>query len=151
MSKRVVVLSGCSGSGKSTVAKNLADKHYAVVSADDFFTLSGKYNFNPSHLGLAHASCFRRFIIAMQDSVELIIVDNTSTTLDECSPYMLGAAAFGYESEIITVQVHPLDLEKCAARNAHGVPLNVIRSQWGRIQNRKLPNYWKATTVPAVF
>jgi len=182
MSKQVVILSGVSGSGKSTLAQNLiAGCHVQnptfskTVSADHFFMvdemghrgeLDGKYQFDASKLGEAHAFCFRNFIDVMQEVHDfthtdgevvhlpnnLIIVDNTGTTESELSPYILGASAFGYEAEVITIVPDTSKisvegfLEKCAQRNKHNVPLSVIQAQYRRIASRRLPSYWKAST-----
>ena len=150
MSKQVVILSGVSGSGKSTLVKEFGPEvsyYRKVVSADNFFMVNGEYKFSPAHLGDAHADCFRKFIQAMQDETQMIIVDNTNTTAEEISPYMLGAAAFGYEVEVQTILPKNMtDLELCAQRNAHGVPMAVISAQYRRLCERKLPRYWKAST-----
>ncbi len=170
MSKQVKILSGISGGGKSTLAGNLiAGCHVqnptfsAVVSADNFFMLNGEYVFQARLLGHAHADCFRKFIEAMQEVHDfthtdgevvhlpnnLIIVDNTNTTAEEIAPYVLGAAAFDYEAEIITIMPTMMDsLDLAAERNKHGVPRSVISQQFRRLCNRSLPPYWKARTVP---
>ena len=102
---QVKILSGVSGSGKSTFGRGLrAD---LTVSADDFFVTSdNKYNFDPSKLGQAHAACFREYIHALTNLGDtLVVVDNTNTTESEISPYVLGASAFGWNVEIITISV----------------------------------------------
>jgi hypothetical protein len=157
VSRQVVILSGVSGSGKSTYIRNIFRNPF-VVSADDFFLQEeGKYNFDPTKLGAAHASCFRRFINACLDGWLLIIVDNTNTTSEEIAPYVLGAEAFGYAVEIVTMLERPIShdapydnmtydmLDACARRNTHGVPLNTILKQHERITNRCLPPWWKHT------
>ena len=157
--KNVKIMSGVSGSGKSTYAKKLisdlpSDRFGCIVSADNFFMRNGTYQFDASLLSLAHGTCFRQFILAMTDEIapyDLIVVDNTGTSTDELSPYILGAKAFNYDAEIITVNVARNDLHKCAERNAHGAPINVIQSQADRIANRKLPRYWKSAVIPATF
>ena len=171
--RQVQILSGISGSGKSTFAKNLqAFCHVqnptfsVVVSADDFFMGLNGYKFDASRLSDAHAYCFREFFRAMQEDHifhhtdgevvhlpnNLVIVDNTNTTVEEIAPYVLGAAAFGYKCEIVTVSVsNNDDLQKCIDRNAHKVPAKSIIAQQNRILARKLPPYWNARTVAARF
>ncbi len=122
--KKVVVLRGVPGSGKTTWVKaNLPGA--LVVSADDHFVGGdGVYNFNPAEIGNAHASCFRRFIAALQDSGDkTVVVDNTATSLAEVAPYLLGAQAYGYEGEIITLRCDPT---VAGARNIHGVPEGTV-------------------------
>lgn len=61
--RRVIVMSGVSGSGKSTHAEKLAKVNDGtIVSADQFFERTDGYLFDPSKLGEVRAFCFRRFI-----------------------------------------------------------------------------------------
>jgi predicted kinase len=155
--KKVIVMSGVSGSGKSTYAQKLfaaAENGACIVSADNFFlNEQGEYKFDPSKLSEAHAQCFRAFLAAMTDSIfpyNLIIVDNTNTQTFELAPYVLGAAAFGYDCGIITITVsveHGADTATCAERNKHDVPFAVIQRQARNMAERKLPPYWEETLV----
>jgi predicted kinase len=157
--KRVIIMSGVSGSGKSTYI----EKHFPLAtccSADTYFLHfdTKEYRFNASKLGEAHAACFRRFIEAVRGEDEwlasdLVVVDNTNTTIEEIAPYMIGAAAYGYQAEIITF-ARPTFLAVCEAlamRNGHGVSADTIAAQARRLRDRKLPSYWKNTTVPIQF
>jgi predicted ABC-type ATPase len=158
MIKQVKILSGISGSGKSTYAEKIAAHHAncVIVSADDFFYQeSEEYRFDPSKLGEAHAYCFREFLRAMQPfggfaEAELILVDNTNTTGEEIAPYVLGSAAFGYDCEIVTIggYLENDNLAICCARGKHKVPMSALREQSHRIGIRQLPRYWKETRIP---
>jgi len=151
---KVIIMSGVSGSGKSTYAHDLGDKYvneekceeYDVVSADDFFRKDGSYKFDPSKLAEAHSDCFRRFLAAIDVSVPLVFVDNTSTEAWEISPYMLAGSEL-YSCEIITLMPTLAQLKLCHARNTHNVPLAVIETQYYKLKNRKLPPHWKNTIV----
>lgn len=145
----VIILSGVSGSGKSTYAEKLLTETQGVkVSADHFFMCGGVYKFDARKLGDAHADCFRRFIgFLYDDNCQCVVVDNTNTTVEEISPYMLGAAAFGWEAEIRTILAEPGDIDLLCGRNIHSVPRDVIIAQGRRIHTRKLPPYWKHTFV----
>ena len=158
---KVVILSGVSGSGKSTTARKLWNElepgtYCRVVSADDFFMVEGVYKFDPTKLSEAHGKCFRDFIAELQPNAvgkynhDLVVVDNTNTTSEEIAPYILGAQAFGWEVEILTSLPHPTTnwadyYAMCAARNAHGVGFDTIKAQHKRIVNRSLPPWWKNT------
>jgi ABC-type oligopeptide transport system ATPase subunit len=167
MSKRVKILSGASGCGKSTLARELLAAHspegeypYSVIclSADQFFMVGDEYKYEHAKIGEAHAKCFRNFLDAIGGnphySTNLVVVDNTNTTVAEIAPYVLAASAFGYEHEIITI-VHPNDYkhrdhdrdwiyaQQCAARNVHGVNVHAILAQVKRIEKRELPKHWK--------
>jgi hypothetical protein len=69
--KRVIVMQGISGSGKSVLARKLAEAERRpgrpggyVVSADDYFYRlgGGVYKYEFSKIGEAHDECFRNFI-----------------------------------------------------------------------------------------
>lgn len=122
MMKCVKILRGLPGSGKSTWQQaNFPEA--VVVSADQFFMVGDEYRFNPALIGEAHGACFRGFIVALQAGSPLVVVDNTSMSVAEIAPYILGAQAYGYTAEIITLRCDPAI---AAARNVHGVPVDVI-------------------------
>lgn len=128
--RKVVIMRGASGSGKSTYVK----KHFpdaVVCSADSYFVDSeGNYNFDPTKLGDAHGQCKRSFKDALDRSQPLVVVDNTNTTLRELQPYLQMAKAHGYEVEVVRVET-PLDV--AAARNVHGVPFDAVKRMKGRM------------------
>ena len=145
----VKILSGVSGSGKSTHARDLikgTDDMVEVVSADNYFMEDGQYKFDPTKLSEAHAYCFIRFLEALQMRFALIIVDNTNTTAVEIAPYVLGAMAYHYDVEIITFtcQTHD-DVKVCAGRNSHGLPFDAVMNQHRRMCDRVLLPWWKNT------
>jgi predicted ABC-type ATPase len=149
---KAIILSGISGSGKSTQADLLSQTvsgKCVIVSADDYFYGSGEvYKFDPSKLGDAHGDCFKRYIHAMQEGVELVVVDNTNTTVQEISPYVLGAQAFGYDPTVVTVWAEWKDLGVLARRNTHGVNMGSLMTQYNRLEQRQLPGYWKQMIIP---
>lgn len=74
--KRLVVMRGASGSGKSTKAKQLAADYLNlygaeawIFSTDEFFMRDGQYMFNPAALGHAHCWNQLRAIQAMIQGV----------------------------------------------------------------------------------
>lgn len=152
--RKVIILSGVSGSGKSTRAAALQQEveGSVVVSADQYFTSSTGYFFNASKLSEAHASCFRSFVEACQQGAPLVVVDNTNTRTEEISPYYLGAQAFGYTPAIQTVQCRGLaDLQRMAERNVHGVPFETVELQHRRILARRLPSHWPHVLIDPVW
>lgn len=126
---QVYILIGVSGSGKSTWAKNkvacLDWQRAVTVSADQYFTDrdTGIYHFEPAKLPAAHAQCLRNYVDALQTNANLIIVDNTNTSLIELAPYVALAQAYGAELQLLYFRV---GLHIAAVRNMHGVPLEVI-------------------------
>ena len=192
---KVIVMSGVSGSGKSTYAHKLAlflhfsgscvcspgdpcgrccgqeasqrrnalvcpersVGHYGwVVGADDFFEGSEGYRFDKTKLAEAHGQCFRRFIDLLDVGVDLVIVDNTNTTTEEIAPYMLGASAYGYEAEVITIEVK-LKIGKvwlddfAHRRSIHACPADTILRQMRNIADRRMLPWWKHTVMPSDY
>jgi predicted kinase len=152
--RKVIVLSGVSGSGKSTYTKSLVGEaeRLSVCSADHYFMSDGVYKFDPSKLSDAHGACFRDFLASLQINTDMVVVDNTNTSAVEIAPYILGAQAFGYEVEVHTLMCETEDdVKVCAARNAHGVPFQGVMAQHKRLQERQLPPWWTNKTTRPHF
>ena len=144
--KKVIIMRGCSGSGKSTWAKKFKeeqDLEVVIVSADNYwFDAEGNYNFNPARLGEAHAYCYKTFVENLEQRVPIVIVDNTNTTLAEIAPYLTHAQYHGYKVEIVRCTC---PYETAAQRNVHGVPAKTVESMYKRMQN--LPRHWPKEEV----
>ncbi len=140
--KEVVIMSGVSGSGKSTVAKNCAaiTRPAEILSADDFFMVGERYIFDQTKIGEAHKDCFRRFLQALVLEKPSIVVDNTCIEPWEIAPYWMAATAMDYSVRIIEVHA---SLEWCAGHNQHNAPYGVLRSMHSRFQTRTLPGHWR--------
>lgn len=146
--KSVIICRGLPGSGKSTRAFNRAyhigttGGTSCIVSADKFFEVNGRYQFDPKKLPQAHESCFNSYIDAILDGVDAIIVDNTNTQLWEFIKYVKIAIIAGYEVELD--QVTPKDDAEIIAwfkRCIHGVPLDKMKqmhARWQTITNEDL-------------
>jgi predicted kinase len=138
MSKIAIVMQGQSGSGKSTYVK----QNYPtamVCSADDYFIdkATGEYRFDPAKLGEAHKACLRSFLLAMAAEEELVVCDNTNTSLWELAPYVQTAAALGYKVVVVRCVA---SAETAAKRNTHGVPESAVRGMTDRLE-KPLP-FW---------
>lgn len=132
--KKVVIIRGISGAGKSTYIKQHLSDAY-VCSADHFFyNDQGEYSFDPGKLGPAHGACKRNFVKALKQNKPLVVVDNTNTKMWEMKPYIQAAKDAGYEIEFIRL-VTPVAV--AAARNVHGVPLEAVSRMANRME--KLP------------
>ena len=148
---KAILLSGISGSGKTTYAENVLKDHPdgTICSADHWFERSGTYVFDRTQLSAAHAACFKRFVESLRDGrmtgvPDPVICCNTNLSLVELSPYVLACNAYGYEFEVVTVLC---DVEKAAARNVHGVPANKVKQQAERLAKRTMPKEWKQKVV----
>jgi hypothetical protein len=151
---KVFILQGVSGSGKSTLAAKLIDGlpmgKQVCVSADNLFInfKTGEYKFDPSLLGKAHQACLRGFTWSLLDeeagtSADLVVVDNTNTSVVEVAPYYALAESFGYEVTILHVEAEG-GIAAAAKRNTHGVPLAGVIAQAERLSlfGESMPPWW---------
>jgi len=142
--KKLIILRGCPGSGKSTFADFIFDTigngmSCCKYSADDFFIdkKTGKYKFDSNLLHKAHSQCRQYVKTSMELDYDnnLIIVDNTNTTKKEIQPYLDLAKAHDYEVTILTVGSYDtLSVNKYIKRNIHGVPPDKVRDMAHRIK-----------------
>ena len=151
--KRVRIMRGLPGSGKSTRATKAAEEARArgeltvVVGADHYFTRpDGSYEFRGNKLTEAHRECFSKFVDALFNHTHLVIVDNTNIKLDEFDLYLKVALLAGYAVEID--EVKPKDgneIKAWHARCVHGVPLDKMQSRWSQWED--LPRSWTVTFI----
>jgi hypothetical protein len=138
-----------------SIARRPPERHHIrTPSANDASKYSRAYRtytFVASKLQEAHAACFREFILHLSSAmdanpgcVDLIVVDNTNTTVHELSPYMLAAQAFGFEAEVHRIGCDPAI---AAARNLHGVPTQSVRAMAERMARERLPARWAVREV----
>lgn len=143
--KKIIVVRGISGCGKSSYIRN-HHPNALVCSADDYFIQvlgnGHRYAFDARKLGDAHKWCIQKFLKAVFEDVEEIAVDNTNISCHEISPYVSVAEAMNYEVQIIRIEADP---KVCAERNIHGVPEKSIIRMARRIEG--LPKYWKETVI----
>lgn len=132
-SKTVIILSGVSGSGKSTYAEHLKslDKEGTVICcADDYHMVDGKYQFDYKKLKAAHEQCFDKFVKALDSPfIGNVIVANTNTSEKEYEKYKEHAEFFGATCfRIIVDNIHN-------NKNIHNVPKGVLETQFTRLKH----------------
>jgi predicted kinase len=100
--KRLILMRGVSGSGKSTVAEKLQKELGGVIySTDDFFIQDdGRYLFDGSKLQENHQKNKDRTEKAMIEGISPIIIDNTNRAAWEMKDYAILAQKYGYSIEI---------------------------------------------------
>ena len=145
MGTQVIILSGISGSGKSTYARHTYPGA-VVCSADKFpgLYVNGEIQF--AKLSDAHNACLRNFTVALLEGAPVIVVDNTNTTATEIAPYAAMALAFGATLEILTIEC---DADTAHGRNLHNVPRGGVEAQAERLATRDLPPWWPVRAVKA--
>jgi len=136
--KKLILIRGWSGSGKTTMSDNLltaiyfhsnnSDLKSVSLEADMFFSLndSGDYNFNPKLLPQAHKWCQLSTLSAMNNGVNFIVVSNTFTQLWEMEEYFNLAEEYGYDVEFVEM--------KGEFENVHNVPKEVVDRQKARYE-----------------
>jgi NEDD4-binding protein 2 len=144
MNKKLYIMRGVPGSGKSTKAKMLAPKEN-IFSTDEFW--GPDYNFDITKIGEAHKWNQKRVYEAMQKGITPIVVDNTNITKRDYKAYIDMSFIFMYEVEyaesehplwkitsmnLLDKEVHKEDLDQAAkfftTNTIHGVPEAVIRN-----------------------
>lgn len=146
IAKRLILMQGCSGSGKSFVATCLMQKYSMdniaceYCSADSFFINDGKYEFDSNRLGVAHDYCKNKAKRAMQNNYDVVIIDNTNTRQKEAQPYIDMAKEYGYFVSIISVSADDslIDKQNKSRKSDRQIPKAVIEKQKNRTQLIKI-------------
>lgn len=135
MDKKLYIVRGVPGSGKSTFALELVRANFLVCEADKYFyDKEGNYNFDGSKLKEAHEWCRDRVETFMKDSLlndqfyRQIAVSNTFTREWEMQPYVDLAEKYGYRVFSVIVE------NRHGGKNIHGVPDEVIEKMKERFE-----------------
>lgn len=154
--KRIIILSGMPGSGKTYYTKNILpkmfpDRSIITVSADDYW--GPEYNFVRDQLHEAHRDCRRKFISFLKTGSNqlLLVVDNTHLTPAEAAFYYEYADLFGPVEihRILPWEWDPDEYFKtCCERNIHKVPHGTMKGMWFKFNHRAdFPKYWNVKKV----
>lgn len=137
----LTLVRGLPGSGKSTWARQAAQKASGVVlEADAFFESGGVYRFDPTQLKAAHEWCQAR----TEQQLKLgfsVWVANTFTREWEIAPYREIARQTNAQLRIVEITLGPGDLDLCMLRGLHHVPEAAYRamlSRWESIAEAEL-------------
>jgi predicted kinase len=121
--KTCYIMRGLPGSGKSTIARQLMWGDGRIHSTDDLRYCEGQYVFDPKETERLHTQNYLAFCRSIREGIPTVICDNTNIKLWEFERYINYAKSWEYQVVIVTVTADP---EICAARNTHGVSLEVI-------------------------
>jgi len=136
MIKRLVLIRGLPGSGKSEIAKQIKKKHKDsafICATDDYWVRpDGKYDFNIDLLGNSHAwnqNRVKSTLVFESGSPwdSIVVVDNTNINFSEIRPYAILAEKFEFPVAVLEPNTKwAMDVEKCYELNTHGVPYATI-------------------------
>lgn len=131
--KKVYIIRGVSGGGKSTLAEEIAKgyENGMVFEADQYFyDEDGNYNWSADKLHEAHMDCQKRFKKALADpDVDCLILSNTNTRVPEFSPYKTMAEDAGAMVFVLICE------NRHGGGNKHRVPPVVLEKQEQRIKS----------------
>lgn len=107
--KIAILMRGWPGGGKSYKANELSKKYDAkICSADDFFMVDGKYDFDVTKLYYAHEKCYSDFVDEVI-SGNNIIVDNCNINYRDIKTYLLFLEKYDYKICLYDVSTNSLE------------------------------------------
>lgn len=128
------IIRGCSGSGKSTFAKMLADALKINYYEADMFhykkddvTGEWKYDWKPENIQKAHQECQKNVEFEMMNDFS-VIVSNTSTSEKELKPYLDLAEKYSYRVVSLIAE------NRHGGTNQHDVPEETLARQEHRLR-----------------
>lgn len=126
--KRLVIMRGLPGSGKSTKAAQIQPENGYRCSADDYhINEDGVYDWKPENVHNAHKWCQSKCHTLMVQGIPLIVIDNTNIKKRDFQFYLDQAALHGYTVEYAQSDTEwAWDIDECTARNTHNVPRFVV-------------------------
>lgn len=128
MVKKIVLVRGIPGSGKSTFASMISSNTH--FEADQFFTDSqGNYKWDANKIGEAHEWCQKQIRERMARDISPLYVANTFTTEKEMKPYFDMAEKYGYQLSSIVIE------NRHGNENIHSVKSDVIDRMEVKLRN----------------
>ncbi len=142
----VIILRGLPGSGKSTLVKESKEIRQSqneasivICGADEYFENSQSgYSYSGSELAAAHAYCRNKFLNAIEDGVECIVIDNTNSQTWEYHVYKRIGRLCGYDARVLEIGcINESILASFVDRTKHRVDKAAIVKMWQRWETDK--------------
>lgn len=126
--KKLIIIRGLPGSGKSTKAKELllSLENSIHFEADMFHMINDEYMFDVNNLADAHKWCQSQTVFWLHKG-STVIVSNTFTTMNEMKPYFEMAKKYSAEIEVIEMENN--------YGSIHNVPTETIDKMKSRWEN----------------
>jgi predicted kinase len=143
MKRKLYIMRGLPGSGKSTKAKELAGSLGQIFSTDEYFMQDGKYRFDASRLPEYHRRNLDDSTMAMRRGTGVVVIDNTNIEPFHFEKYLESGRLYGYQVEFVEfdpTNYSDAKIKELASRNTHQVPESAIRSmrdKWVKIDAKK--------------
>jgi predicted kinase len=141
--KRLVLLVGIPGCGKTTLSKQLIERGYLRLNADDIRNelLGAEIDTrNPQDNERVFGEFFRRLEKALSEQQD-IVVDNTNINAKHRGPILQRAIKSGYQD--IQLWIMDVPLEICLERNRsrpRSVPDDIVRNYYNTLQGHGRPS-----------
>lgn len=129
--RNLILLRGLPGSGKSTTAKLFQGYGWSAHYEADMYFINketGKYQFDPSKLKMAHNWCASQTQKAMVDEIPTIVISNTFTQEWEMDSYYELAQMHGYQVTSIIVE------NRHGGKNLHDCPADKVEIMRNRFE-----------------
>ena len=152
MKRKLYIMRGLPGSGKSTKAKELAGKLGKIFSTDEYFMQDGEYRFDAARLPEYHRRNLDDSTMAMRRGTGAVVIDNTNIEPWHFEKYLEAGRLYGYEVEFVEFDPRNYSdakLKELASRNTHRVPESAIRA----MKDKWVPidaNRYKSANVVAM-
>jgi len=112
--KKVYIVKGTPGSGKSKMAESLVEIYSMigviphVIEAKDFMIseVTGKYEYIYENVKKSFSSCLAKYNSLIESNVEVIIVTNVNGHISEYGTYIQKARSVGYEVFVMCMENH---------------------------------------------
>ena len=128
--RRVYIIRGLPGSGKSTIAKELAKAAVAdglsvvIHTTDDYHMVDGKYCYDPPKSKEYHRKNFLAFQCSCRKGIAVVVCPNTNIHKGQYGRYEECAKEHGYT--VFKIVMDEFSIRTAGRRTEHKMPENII-------------------------